>query len=358
LTDPDMIYMNRLEVSGVLRGSPAAQFYGYMQGSPFEKYLCDLCPDPQAAYFGQGKNRKHNYDVGPPWLLHIDDFRTIMPTWVGLVPMVYDLTKGAWIVEMLAYTVAMAYHKLPHEVIYYGMIDNRNQKKAWTPTNTIAAPDGVPMALLHYCFTWEVGEVPPRTPVDGGKQHERMVTRDRSRPVMDYLHWSKYRTPSDWPGGNGRYPHNILDCQCPIMQEFHTTNVLPSSSMTQSWHRDMQFIRSWLPLFNDALKKWKLETLNCPIPTVEEEAEFEEAMRQHLAGKGPDPTEHNSKFKFINLSPQLRTSHPTYWISRWVVESVRPDLSNFSYVPAADARRRMWAALRSGTRDRIRTRFE
>lgn len=360
LLDPDMYYMHRLSVASVARGQPAAQYYGYMEGTAFERYVCPLCPDKHQAYQRGGMHSKKQYSVGPPWMLHIDDFRTIMPTWVNLVSMLRKI-DDIWIIEMVAYAVAAAFHGLPHKLIQYGMIDNVRQAPLWDErSNTIVKPnadtDHQQVALLHYCYTWEVGEVTPRTPDEGAKQHERMVKRDKTEnsPVIDYYHWSKYRMPSDWPGGKGAYNHDILKCNSPLMQEIHTTEALPRISdvtLAANWRRTMVFLRTYLPALNEALTLWKKNVLRCHVPTAQEEQEFEESLARFESGVAgavdPTGTQAPEKFmKILNLAPQLRTSHPTYWISKYVIESVNNDLSSVTFVPAREARAKIFEALR------------
>lgn len=355
LTDPDMYYMHRLNVATVTRGHPAAQYYGYMEGTAFERYKCPLCPDPSRAYRGGGIHNKKSYSVGPPWVLHVDDFRTMMPTWVQLVPMLRDI-DDIWIIEMVAYAVAAAFHGLPHTLFYHGMVDNVRQEPLWDNSDALTAPGGNQIALLHYCYTWEVGEVAPKNAEEGGKQHDRMVRRERSEkhPITNYYHWSKYRTPSDWPGGKGVYAHNVLDCNCPLLQEIHTSNALPLISdniVSHNWRRTMVFLRMYLPGLNKALTSWKRNVLNCTIPTPEEHEEFEKAIALHLSAPGShgDPTSVHAPSKFkkiLNLAKQLRTSHPTYWISRYVINSTSEDLRSIVFEEAKVARARDYEAIR------------
>lgn len=359
LLDPDMYFMHKLSVATVHRGQPAAQYYSYMSGTGFDRYRCPLCPDPAVAYQRGGMHAKRQYDVGPPWMLHIDDFRLMMPTWVQLVPMLRKI-DDIWIIEMVAYSVAAAFHNLPHKLIQYGMVDNVRQGAVWNDRlDAIVRPnsetDHQEVALLHYCYTWEVGEVTPKTPDEGARQHERMVQRDKTQgsPVIDYYHWSKYRMPSDWPGGKGAYLHNILDCNAPLMQEIHTVNALPRTSdatMGSNWRRTMVFLRQYLPALNEALTLWKLRVLRCHIPTEAEEKEFEDAIAAFERAGGVDPTGVRAPERFkrtINLAQQLRTSHPTYWVSKYVIDSVGESLDRVTFVPAKVARSRIYAALRA-----------
>lgn len=367
LLDPDMLYLNKLHVASVQQGRPVAHFYGYMEGTRFDKYVCPLCPaDINATYYSNDTvHVKHNYDVGPPWLLHISDFKTIMRTWIELVSMLQAI-DDIWIIEMVAYAVACAFHGLPHNVIHYGMVDHLDQPNAWNDTSgTITGPhkgtDGQDVALLHYCFTWEAGE--PNVPPDqesARKQRERYVAREKSdgTPVMDYYHFSKYRVPSDWPGGKGIYHHNVLECNTPLLQEIHTPGLFPLSTKdvkrNQVWLRTTVFLETALPTLNQMLTRWKLDVLNCTIPTPQEEDEFEQAFVDHVRKQGPDPQSVKAPVnlrKVVNLAQQLRTSHVDYWISDFVVTKVEENKRNFSFVSGSEARRAIWRELRKGRKN-------
>jgi hypothetical protein len=294
LLDPDMIYQHRLVVETVRPGRPQAQFYAYMDFPRLATYKCDLCPEP-------GSFNRKDYVVGPPWLLHVDDFRKIMPTWVPLVPMLKKI-DNAWIIEMVAYAVACAYHKLPHKLLYDAMVDNPGQVSVWEG-DKLSRVSGKSPALLHYCFTWEVGEAPP----DANGAHpqlRRMIQRERESksPVVDYFHWSKYRVPSDWPGGNGVYPRNVFDCGCPLLQEFHTPRRLPhlNAKYDAEWRKLSVFLERGLPAVNDALTAYKMKY--CKPGTR-------------------------------NLQKIIRTSHPAFWESAYHITKHRNRDGTFAFVP-------------------------
>ena len=348
LLDPDMAFLKRLVVADVKRGHPVAQYYSYMSGTPFDKYVCELCPGTAKVASMGGKLL---FDVGPPWMMHVDDLRMMVASWVHLVPMLRKIDPTAWIIEMVAYSVAAGYHNLPHELIYHGMVDNVGQEKAWNEDNTITTD----MALIHYCFTWEVGELVKEG--GGGEQMERMMKReaDRSMPVVDYYHWSKYRMPTDWPGGRSMQPHNLLSCNCPIMQEFHTTNALPDvPHLNQHFKRIMVFLRTYLPLLNEVLTIWKLDVLQCEIPDEAKERALQSAMSAFAKGQSrQDPTGTFADAfvkNIVNLSPQLRTAHPAYWISKYVVDSTSSDLKTITFRNASSYRKEMFEKLRRGER--------
>jgi hypothetical protein len=379
LLDPDMIYLSRLYgAGGVKPGRPSAQFYTYMDFDRLGTYECPLCARP-------GSFDRHKFAVGPPWMIALSDLRGIMRTWVALVPMLRAQDPNSWIVEMVAYAVACAYHNLPHALLMRGMVDNVMQPEVWNGTYLVGhelrgverelleigksattfknrsristgtttksrlqalravtdAPSRVqwwrtasagwfarrlngsgvgmfrdgfdsqvrwwdaaarlreqydddeskhPVALLHYCYTWELGESAPPDGPHAAEQHKRIVGRETStlHPVVDYFHWSKYRTPTDWPGGKAKFAHNLLSCDCPLLQEFHTLWAVDNPNF--QWRRTATFLHLGLPAINEALRAFKV--------------------------KYCAPAE-------INFSERLRTSHPSYWESRYDIWDYR-----------------------------------
>ena len=331
LVDPDMIFLHKLNPGLVHRGHPAAQYYEYMFQSPFDRYKCPLCPDPEVYSNG----RKFNYSVGPPWMLHIDDLKLVLPDWAPLVGQIGAIDNN-WIVEMFAYSVACARHGLAHKVIFHGQLEQPLQLpfyNADTHELRLDAQGGHKAALLHYCYTWEVGELNPKEELKM-EQHERMVNREKQNrmPVIDYYHWSKYRTPTDWPGGGAQYTHNILSCNCPLMQEFHTKNSLPfSSEKWIEWNNTMFFIRTAIAMLNRVLIKWKLGVLNCSIPSLsyhQKQKVTRSAMPHYdwTSAKALDTDR-----VMVNLVPLLRTSHPMYWISNYRIRFTRSDLRTVDF---------------------------
>jgi hypothetical protein len=379
LLDPDMIYLSRLHGSHVVRpGRPAAQYYGYMDFDRLGRYECELCATP-------GSFDRKEYAVGPPWMIAISDLRTIMATWVALVPVLKKIDNN-WIVEMVAYAVACAFHKLPHTLLQRGMVDNVAQQHVWdgyylvghapagrekrlfetgldgssdseggrplpppgrsildaelsveppateqasgradteahrrwwhtasewsdrarreanasdkwwkqrAPTPRDADEAKAPVALLHYCYTWEVGEAPPQGGNAAAQQHGRISARDADRPVTDYFHWSKYRTPTDWPGGKARFAHNFVSCDCPLLQEFHTPWALPKAKgrkLNSEWIRTSHFLHLGIPAVNEAMRAFK---------------------RRYCSARQ------------ANVEERLRTSHPSYWVSKHNIDDFR-----------------------------------
>jgi hypothetical protein len=266
---------------------------------------------------------------------------------------------------MVGYGLAAAHHRLPHAFTFSGMVDNEAQDGAWLDGSWLRRDRLTPsMALLHYCYAWEVGEDAKAPAQDSWAaatrqkaQMERLPTLEavRQRPVIDYFYWDKYRMPSDWPGGRRIAPHFLLSCNAPLLQEFHTTYAVPRVHDNRNFRRKAVFLRTYLPLLNEVLTVWKLDVLKCHVPTDDEEVQLEEAVQE---GKDPFLYEAEEPFRHIvNLAPLLRIAVPkksddtkAYWVSKYVIEATSSDLAEVTFRNASEHRKAMFARLRVGQR--------
>ena len=310
MLDPDMVFLNTLPTASVRLGRPMSQVYDYMQHTPFEAMECPSCP--------KERYDRQPYAVGPPWMMHLSDWVRVTPRWLAVCSELAELQPKNWIVEMIAYSIACKVENLPHTPTYRAMVDYIDDDVVWDPVsdslglrggasgNPSATSPGDGRALpstLHYCYTFEVGEP---TPAENAKfaQHTRWVTRDAAGPgpLLEAFHWSKYRVPTDWPGGETWYERNFMACECPLLQEFHSLGrvldaafvkqakrpALVPASYTSKWRRAATMLDLLLPTINAAMAAYK--TRYCPAATR-------------------------------NLSKLLRTTHPTHFVSRWELDS-------------------------------------
>jgi hypothetical protein len=292
LIDPDMIFTRPIPgISLVAPGKPVSQIYDYMTSTSFETYKCRSCPAPNSY-------KRMDYAVGPPWMMAKEDWVRLMPTWIPVLGDIVELYPEMWIAEMVAYSVACAKLNLPHRGIMDGMKDNVDDfGKQYNGARFIDPPP----ALLHYCYTLEMGEIAPAEDKKPD-QHARMLAqeRDTHKPVTDWFHWSKYRVPSDWPGGKYPSKDNVMECESPLMYEFTSIesavargkkNQDIGPEVEQRWRRWHAFANLMLPMMNSALTTYKKRY--CPLED-----------------------------RKINLEKTIRTSHPGYWNSQYVIDAV------------------------------------
>lgn len=105
-----------------ISGAPVGQFYGlgdkWIQFN--RKYICGVgspCIDITS------KDAWRYYTVGPPYILHVADWRKLAQAWVDFVPKVYEEYPNL-LAEMYAYCLAAAHHELPHARIDSYMVSN------------------------------------------------------------------------------------------------------------------------------------------------------------------------------------------------------------------------------------------
>ncbi|KAJ9460790.1 hypothetical protein DIPPA_18221 [Diplonema papillatum] len=153
------------------------------------------------------------------------------------------------------------------------------------PTLTEYIPQDKLPSLFHYCFTFEVQQ---RLWEESFWKREKLQKKwevDNQQPLLRYIHWSKYRSLTDWPG-NAR-AKTLLDCDQPLLFEFPPLPVMLAnysrSNEDKGWVFHMAIV---LPSINAAVTNYKL---------------------------------HYCKDTPINLKRQVRTAHNTWWISDYEI---------------------------------------
>lgn len=386
LLDPDMMFMTKLVVPDVRQGHPAAQFYGYMHD--YMIYTTMNASDILAPFDSHLDLRR--FAVGAPWMMHKVDWRSIFPNWIGVTSRIRQKNPTNWLSDMVAMVQSSANKNLSFLVIYDGMVDHVYQERAWERNHSINAS----MALLHHCRPWEIGMLKePVWPVRVAPPLANFESRF-GKPVTEYFYFGKFRMPTDVPskrhnvitGGRAGDSHNILSCNCPLLQEFHTpVDALPEFNGHPNHesgrilhevhtHRTAALLRTYIPILNDVLTIWKLNVSKCLIPTVQQEADFESEIARSFSefssamrGEGNsfyastrgDPTGINALPEFkriVNLAQQLRIervdpdarTYNEYEISKYVVSGVDGDSGTVQFQLATDARREIYSNLRNG----------
>jgi hypothetical protein len=255
--DPDMVFLRALSPR-VSRGRPMAQDYDYMHDVEFTEFYKQRCPNcPRMTH-----KRSQSFAVGPPWMMHHDDWEVVLRTWVELIPeMRVGLTGNAkWIVEMVAFAAAAAIHELPFIRVEDAM-SHGAEGSYWGDKRTVIpiseAFRTIP-CLLHYCYTWELGGPTPKNSEEAQLQHKKLMNGDaRGSPSISYWHFSKYRIPTDWPDGRGQYPHDVFDCNGPLLQELPEPFEKYVNTLDIQFHRHALMMRMLLLEINDVLLLWR-----------------------------------------------------------------------------------------------------
>ena len=103
-------------------GVPAGQLYGLQtKWTTFRRaYICGA-GSPCATV--SARDAAKYYPVGPPYILHRDDWLRLAPSWVEFVPKVYE-EYPSLLAEMYAYCLAAAHLGLPHVKLDSFMVSN------------------------------------------------------------------------------------------------------------------------------------------------------------------------------------------------------------------------------------------
>jgi len=276
--DPDMFFRRPLErVSGFRRlsdllrhGVAAAQSYSYMGQVDF-------------SHFGKARDQTE-YHIGPPWMMTRRDWERVLPDWVSLIPQMDffyrnhdDQTK--WIIEMVAYAAAL----IRLEISVKKVNGIMSHATPWEGAMSAAS-------LIHYCYTWEIGSRFGYYRNASGLQWDPLQREADllGHPMIRYWHFSKYRVPSDWPGGKGTHPHNILACDGPLMQEMPPGILIdPMGPNDEKFTADM--MRIFFKELNVALLRYK--DLYCDSAARRGSPEADKRV--------------------------IRTTHPGYYLSRF-----------------------------------------
>ena len=186
LIDPDQVFLRPLTVwvanetnvlvTGPVKikdlplrvspGRPVAQFYGlgdkWIQFN--REYICGAgspCIDVDS------KDAWRHYTVGPPYVLHVEDWKKVAQSWVHFVPKVYEEYPNL-LAEMYAYCLAAAHHELPHARVDHLMVSNVGAYgEGWAFVDRMASvcDPGIPLrwtpaaqlpTFLHFCQSYRV----------------------------------------------------------------------------------------------------------------------------------------------------------------------------------------------------------
>ncbi|KAJ9471680.1 hypothetical protein DIPPA_13190 [Diplonema papillatum] len=270
LLDPDMIFLKPLVYEGVALGHPVGQHYDYLISEDWHKVFKDICTDC-APLTG-----KRDFCPGPPHMMHRTDWGNLVQWWLRYTVEARKLW-GKWVAEMAGMSIGLAKLNLRSRLENDGMWDRSNQgldrmKAVGLFSNSLEVlkpnrsdplfpmPRSKLPAIFHYCFTPELGRrTYPKAFWETGSQPQEKWENKFQKPLLHYIHWSKYRVPGDWPNGS-QTPRGgtILDCHQDLLFEYP-----PLTYMLKHYAFDSDD-RGWLLFFmaiptaiNEAVSEYK-----------------------------------------------------------------------------------------------------
>lgn len=172
------------------RGVPFGQQYGL--GTHWLRFdRVAVCgPDSPCTRTSQQEAYKY-YPVGPPYMLHVDDWRRLAPVWSEFAPRVYAQYPNL-LAEMYAYCMAAAHLELRHMRVNHLMISNvAVRDEGW------ALVDPLPLDLA--CSADPDGQPELVSPSSRGKY-----------PLPGFLHFCQNYRLGDWMFAKRRVPHDLV----------------------------------------------------------------------------------------------------------------------------------------------------
>lgn len=248
------------------RGRPAAQHYVYVRAACnagcndkdpgwTELALPEICGDACPKPISEVENAR-TYAVGPPTILHIDDWRRLAPLWCNYSVHVRAraqmknggnafLKEGekVYIAEMLAYSLAAAVLELPHQV--HDAFTTDTLDACQYSDKLISPAKCQPPRIIHYCY-------PQNTMTPFG----RWV-------------WNKYRMPIGY-GMTGEDQWRALlfsDCAMPLLEVPPSDSASPASWRDEQERHIMWMIREIVAAYNGGTLALKRQ--HCDPTTIE-----------------------------------------------------------------------------------------
>eukprot|EP00754_Rhynchopus_humris_P041361 Rhum_TRINITY_DN24938_c0_g1::Rhum_TRINITY_DN24938_c0_g1_i1::g.180520::m.180520 len=176
------------------------------------------------------------------------------------------------------------------------------QETGLVPPYNVAryVPQAVMPNLLHYCFTLEVNKEPHPEKLWRWAKGQIEYEHVKKKPLMEYMHWSKYRSLTDWGGNDAA--RTLLECDSNMLFQFP-----PLPHMLDNWAKTRDdagwqlFFAAVVPAINEAVTKYKL----------------------HYCDDRPS----------INYHKIVRTAHDQWWISLFETVQNASVPEGFSFIP-------------------------
>jgi len=191
----------------VEKGKPAGQQYGLgTHWLTFDR--AKICGEHSPCANTTRKDAAKYYPVGPPYMMHHEDFALLAPVWRDFVPKVYEQFPHL-LAEMYAYCMAAAHLEMKHARVNHMMLSNVNvQEEGWRHL------DAQPLSL--YC------------PAQGG-QTPQLITETQAyardskpshRKLPSFIHFCQNYRLGEYMFGKRRVPPAVFsDCGHPYLEE-------------------------------------------------------------------------------------------------------------------------------------------
>jgi len=257
LLDPDMVMVKEFtdHIPGknkftVAKGAAIGQRFG-IGGRWATWHLKEcVCKSCTKTDWCKIDDRKANewFSVGPPLIMHKDDWKNVAPRWVEYMHIIKDkrLYEGIE-VDMYAYALASAENNLPHNTTDDFMVSNINDLhgEGWGRTGTgMGGPPGDDSPwVLHYCQAYYLCKNSART-----------------KPGTECRLYTNFHDKTGYLWHKGHPPADILaNCQHPLIVP-PPMDAAVLKTMDQKVHgqyRHAYMLTNLVPRVNEALANYK-----------------------------------------------------------------------------------------------------
>ena len=157
--------------------------------------------------------------------------------------------------------------------------------------------------LFHYCFTLESQKHENPESLWLTATPQRQWEEQHGEPLLRYMHWSKYRSFTDWPGNE--HAVTILECNKPLLFHFPPLPTMLANYTSAPEDQGWQIYFALIPaMINDAVTKYRMKYCDRPAE--------------------------------INFHKVVRTAHDRHWFSKYECVANASNARGFSYIEAPD----------------------
>ncbi|ETO06017.1 hypothetical protein RFI_31377 [Reticulomyxa filosa] len=191
----------------VREGKPVSQRYGI--GVKWVHWDTNMCP-MNNRNTGCNYARRHgqnHYSVGPPYIMHVEDWLKLAPKWVEFSPESLRLEPPpSMLAEMYSFAIASAYYDLRHANLFTMLSNPEVNEELWShllnwdflEKDISIYEEKYRVHILHYCALYFMG----------GRVEDEGTIR------LGGLMFGKQRLPRDF----------LFECEIPLLVELPLAN--------------------------------------------------------------------------------------------------------------------------------------
>mmetsp|Transcript_33147 Transcript_33147/g.53241 ORF Transcript_33147/g.53241 Transcript_33147/m.53241 type:complete len:553 (-) Transcript_33147:135-1793(-) len=248
-------FKGKMSIDQAQPGKPVAQYYGLGAAWLNMFDLKKTCGEASPCLSISHNEASEKYSVGPPYILHVEDYKKVAVSWETIMKPVYEQDRGDMQADMYAYIMSAAHHKLPHTRLNHFMVSDVgiDVGEAWSWIDYIQK-----MSCVNPRESFPSRMYPP---------FSRLDTSPKLPPLVHAAQHFKAHHPKTkelWNFHKGHIPGQILDCDQPLV-------VPPPDDLftlqTQKREKRSAFMVCWMTyLINESVIDYKKRFCRKPLP--------------------------------------------------------------------------------------------